>query len=306
MRRSDYEGPRDLRAMQDAVRRTWTPRSRWHVGDLAWRRYAVPDREPHRRTALWRDGDGGPVLAWGWAELPGDLSLYVDPNRPGLADEVVAWFEGVATGPDRAATVLATEGHLRGALERAGYRVDPGAPFFLHCLLALDGRLPAPRLPEGYRVRAVRDGEEEARAAVHRAAWRPARIGALLVPPVDLGDDEPPETASSFRALRGAWPYRLGLDQVVEAPDGTLVASALGWLDEANRAGELEPVGTDPRHAHRGLGAAVTLACLRALRDAGATRAVVYPRGDDAYPVPRGLYLGLGFRPVARTVTYIR
>jgi len=56
----------------------------------------------------------------------------------------------------------------------------------------------------------------------------------------------------------------------------------------------------------RGLGAAVSLACLHAMRAAGATRAVVYPRGDSAYPVARRLYAGLGFRPVARTVTYVR
>jgi hypothetical protein len=43
---------------------------------------------------------------------------------------------------------------------------------------------------------------------------------------------------------------------------------------------------------------------LHALRDAGATAAVVCPRGDDAYPVPGLLYRGLGFRPGARTVTY--
>ena len=54
--------------------------------------------------------------------------------------------------------------------------------------------------------------------------------------------------------MMNAWPYRHDLDQVVEAPDGALVAFALGWLDEVNRVGELEPVGTDPRHARRGLG----------------------------------------------------
>ncbi len=86
----------------------------------------------------------------------------------------------------------------------------------------------------------------------------------------------------------------------------TLVASALGWLDGANRVGELEPVGTDPRFARRGLGWAVSLACLHTMRDAGATRAVVYPRGDSHYPVAKRLHYGLGFRPIARTITYGR
>jgi hypothetical protein len=50
----------------------------------------------------------------------------------------------------------------------------------------------------------------------------------------------------------------------------------------------------------------VSLACVHALRRAGASRAVVYARGDAAYPVPKRLYFGLGLRPVARTVTYGR
>jgi ribosomal protein S18 acetylase RimI-like enzyme len=161
-------------------------------------------------------------------------------------------------------------------------------------------------VPEGYRVRAVREDEAEARAAVHRAAWRPGRIGDLFVPPVNLGDAESAMTTDSYRAVMSAWPDRRDCDRVVEAPDGTLVAFALGWLDDANMVGELEPVGTDPRHARRGLGSAVTLSCLHALRDAGAARAVVYPRGDSAYPVARQLYLKLGFQPVARTVTFGR
>jgi len=306
MRRRDYAGPDDLLAMQRAVQRGWTPRRRWHVGDLAWARHAEPGREPGWRTTLWQDDGDHAVLAWGWAGLPGHLDLHVDPTRPQLAAEVLAWFEQATAGSQRSVTVLETEAHLVAALDRAGYRPRAKAPFFQHCLLNLDRSLPAPRLPDGYRLRAVRPDEAPARAAAHRAAWHPERIGELHAPPVDLGDAESGVTTEGYRAVMGAWPYRHDLDQVVEAPDGTLAAFALGWLDQANQVGELEPVGTDPRHARRGLGSAVSLACLHALRDAGATRAVVYPRGDGAYPVARQLYLGLGFRPVARTVTFCR
>jgi ribosomal protein S18 acetylase RimI-like enzyme len=253
-------------------------------------------------VALWKGGDI--VVAWGWAELPGHLDLYVDTAHPELADEVLSWFGTIASGSDRSVTVLETEGHLIAALRRVGYRPMIEAPFFQHCVIELDESLPLPRLPKGYRVRAVCEDEVEARAAAHRAAWRPKRIGEMFVPPVDLGDAESRLTTESYRAVMSAWLYRHDLDQVVEAPDGTLAAFALGWLDEVNRVGELEPVGTDPSYARQGLGSAVSLACLHALRAAGATRAVVYPRGDDAYPVARRLYFGLGFQPVARTVTF--
>ncbi len=303
MRRHDYDGPGDLLAMQHAVQRTWTPKQRWHVGDLAWGRNAIPGQESEWRTALWKNSTDV-VAAWGWTELPSHLDLHVDPDYPELAHDVLAWFETVATDSEHTVTVLETEGHLVAALERAAYRPVTDAPFFQHCLIDLDESLAIPQLPEGYCVRAVRGDEAEARAAAHRAAWRPRRIGELFVPPVDLGDAESDMTTESYQAVMSAWPYRHDLDQVVEAPDGTLVAFALGWLDEANWVGELEPVGTDPRHARQGLGLAVSLACLHALRGAGATQAVVYPRGDGAYPVARRLYFELGFRPIARTITY--
>jgi len=303
MQRHDYGGAGDLFAMQQAVQRTWTAKQRWHVGDLAWGRSAQAGQEAEWRTALWEDS-AGVVTAWGWAVLPGHLDLHVDPAHPELARDVLAWFETVASGAERSVTVLETEGHLVAALERTAYRPVIEAPFFQHCLIDIDESLGAPQVPEGYRVRAVREGEAEARAAVHRAAWSPRRIGELFVPPVDLGNADSGMTTESYQAVMDTWPYRHDLDLVVEAADGTLVAFALGWLDEVNRVGELEPVGTDPRHARQGLGLAATLACLHALRAASATQAVVYPRGDSAYPVARQLYVGLGFRRVAQTVTY--
>jgi hypothetical protein len=48
------------------------------------------------------------------------------------------------------------------------------------------------------------------------------------------------------------------------------------------------------------------LAALHALKRAGARLALVGARGDDAYPVPRRLYFGLGFSAYARTEAYVR
>jgi hypothetical protein len=43
---------------------------------------------------------------------------------------------------------------------------------------------------------------------------------------------------------------------------------------------------------------------LRAARDLGAIQAVVGPRGDDAYPVPRRLYEGLQMRQIGQIVSF--
>jgi predicted N-acetyltransferase YhbS len=287
----------DLMAMQRAVQRSWTPESHWHIGDLAWQRPALPERI----VEMWRDADGE-VVAWAWLTPLGRLELHASPS---LVPTVLRWFDQAAGAVEQTVTAMDTDAALIGDLRNCGYR-EADKPYFRHCVRDLDGDLPAPTLPDGYRVRATRPGEMAERAAVHRAAWRPKWLGRLQVPPVDLGEGESGMTAERYRMIADTWPYRRDLDLVVEAPDGTLVASALGWYDDVNRAALLEPVGTDPRHARRGLGAAVSLACLRSMRDAGATVAVVCPRGDAAYPVPRELYRRIGFRDAGRTVTYRR
>ena len=86
-----YAGPADLRAMQDLVRRIWSPDCHLHVGDLAWQRRLHQGRDD---TVLWEDG--GEVVAWGW--LQGDvLELLVDPARPELADAVLERLPEVAS-----------------------------------------------------------------------------------------------------------------------------------------------------------------------------------------------------------------
>ena len=106
--------------------------------------------------------------------------------------------------------------------------------------------------------------------------------------------------------MRETWPYRADLDCVVVAPDGSVAAFTLAWLDELNGVGELEPVGTHADHVRLGLGRAVNLFALQRLRDEGAGEALVACRGDDGHPIPARLYESVGFRPVVRTVAYRR
>jgi predicted N-acetyltransferase YhbS len=288
VRRTERAGAPDLIAMQALVQRVWAHTSRWHVGDIAWNATSVDGAAGAWRTAVWTDR--GETVAWGWAETwtgGATLDLVVDPARPELASEVLDWFDGLTDSGT--CTVLEPEDHLVAALTAHAYTVDSEAPWFTHHHRAMSDLEP-PVLPDGYRLRTIRPGEADARAAVHRAAWS------------DLGTSR--VTARSYAEVMDTWPYRFELDWVVEDPDGELVASALGWLDERAKVGLLEPVGCATRVRRRGLGRAVSLAVLHALRDLGAATAIVCPRGDDAYPIPGLLYRGIGFRPDARTVTY--
>lgn len=252
MRRRDYAGLDDLLVMQRAVQRGWSPTRRWHVGDLAWARHAMPGREPDWRTALWENGGDAQVLAWGWAELPGHLDLHVDPARPQLAAAVLAWFDEVTAGADRSVTVLETEGHLVAALDGAGYRPLPKAPFFQHCLLDLDQPLPTPRLPKGYRLRPVRPDEVKARTAAHRAAWHPARIGELHVPPVDLGEVASGVTAEGYRAVMAAWPTATTWTRSSRRQTGRWSPSRSAGSTRPTGSGSWSP--SAPIHATRGAG----------------------------------------------------
>jgi ribosomal protein S18 acetylase RimI-like enzyme len=77
----------------------------------------------------------------------------------------------------------------------------------------------------------------------------------------------------------------------------------LAWLDDANRVGELEPVGTYPDHRRPGLASAVCRFALHRLREEGAERGIVYSLpGSDA----TALYESIGMREHARSLELVK
>ena len=102
------------------------------------------------------------------------------------------------------------------------------------------------------------------------------------------------------------YPYRAETDLVVVAPNGEWVASALGWYDDVNHVGLVEPVSCDPAYRGRGLSRAVNIALLHVFSDLGGSSAVIMPRGDDAYPAPGLLYRSIGYVAQDRTLVYTR
>jgi len=273
--------------MQRLVQDAWAlvgPQNNWHVGDVAWQTTQHVGREPEWRRQLWEED--GRVVAYGWLRLPGTLDWQVDPRRPELVDDVLAWFEGEAQGETLEASTIAHDAAGIESLRARGYEEMHDEPWYAFLERALDD-VPEPEPPDGYTLRTVGDGDLEARVAVHRAAFHPSRV-----------------TTESYANVMRTWPYRADLDCVAEAPDGSFAAYTLCWYDDENRVGELEPVGTHPDHRRRGLARSVNLDALRRLRAAGAERAIVLCRGDDEYPAASLLYESVGFRQHSRSVTF--
>lgn len=247
-----------MQALQQELWSLAGPRVLTHVGDLAWWLH----RPPAKRR-LWLDGER--CVAWAWLHPPGTLDYSVHPDHRNTEDEVLAWFESEAEGDVLKTYVLegdALDGYERGDLSYTYYVRD------------LDD-LTTPRLPHGFTAHTVGPDDFAARVAVHRAVWAPSRV-----------------TEDVYRHVMQTWPYRPDLDCVVEAPNGTFAAYVLCWYDDANRVGELEPVGTHPSFRRQGLGAAACAYALTRLRDAGAERAIVYANEPPA----RALYESVGFR----------
>jgi GNAT superfamily N-acetyltransferase len=149
--------------------------------------------------------------------------------------------------------------------------------------------VPEPVLPDGFRFRTAAEVGAEGAVRAHRDAWHPSSF-----------------TEVSYANVRPMWPYRDDLHVLVEAPDGTLAATAMMWLDEANRTAEFEPVGTHPEFRGRHLGSALLCHGMRVVRAAGADTMIVSCLGAPAYPAAKALYYGVGFGEFTRDVPQVK
>ena len=280
----EQRGEGDIRAMQSVVARLWSPGATRHIGDLAWERRHLPDRDRYWTSVVVREG--GAVLGFASVAADGELEIVADPVRPELAGALVQWSLRTAGGASLAASVSDAEPHLIAALLEAGFTERPDAPYFVHMIRGLR-HLPAPRVHSGVRFRASRGREDLERLwKGHQASWDQSRV-----------------SLQSLQAVTSTWPYESALHIMAEDAGGRVLASAIAWWDADNQVAEFEPVGTHRDFRRQGLASGVIIHALHLLADRGARLAVVYARGDDAYPVPQKVYARLGFEVAARTRT---
>jgi mycothiol synthase len=278
----------------------------WHVGDLVWRLFLHSIRyDLGQMLRLWEDA-GGDLLGFAIVSPPtatGTIcfDLQVDPQKrgQGLEERMLDWIEawGRETMVETVGTLSAhysTDtgvydddlGQIR-ALQRRGFAPERREGVLL--LRPLGCAVPAYSLPQGFTVRAVAGPHEvEKRAGAHRHVFHSSRI-----------------TDQAYLRLMQTPGYLPELDLVAVAPDGTFGAFCIGWLDEVNRVGEFEPVGTRSEFRRMGLAQAVLCEGLQRMEAGGAQSAVVGPVPCSEEAALR-LYRSVGCYPIHRVYSYTR
>ncbi|MFG2793132.1 GNAT family N-acetyltransferase [Streptomyces sp. NPDC048419] len=302
----------DVRRMQGLAQRVTAVRpdlvnSDASVGELAWiwgKGHASHGESWRRR--LWFSG--GELVAWGWAFLPHRvrrndgsvkdvtgawLTYQVHPHHDELVDEVIDWYDAVAAGLERAVIAQAADEVALKRWTAHGYDTDPDSLGDAGSWTQLNERdlddVERPTLPDGFRFRTAGEAGPQAAVQAHVDAWAPS-----------------PYTIEAYEGVRRTPPYRGDLHVLVEAPDGTMAASAIMWLDGVNSTAEFEPVGTHPDYRRRGLGRAMLLHGMHLARAAGARHMTVACLGAPGHPGARGLYYSVGFRMFSRDVPLIK
>ena len=180
---------------------------------------------------MWTGG----LAAWAWAYLPyrvprsdgkflevkaANLIWQVHPDRPELLTEILDWYDDVAGDVDRLLTVQAADGKARASVAAHGYAFDAETGsdngFWVQFNVRELADVPDPVPPKGFRFLAAEDVSAADAVKAHRDAWYPSSF-----------------TEAEFERVRRTWPYRADLHVLIEAPDGTLAATAIVWLDDS-------------------------------------------------------------------------
>ena len=305
-------GPTELRLMQRLAQEVTALRPELlngdaTVGELAWVWAKDVDAlGQFWRHRMWFEGDR--LAGWGWACLPyriprGDgrdresetasLTWQTHPDRSELLTEILDWYDEVAGDADRLLIVQSGDAPSQAIAAAHEYELDAEAAADDGSWHQFNSRdlldLPAPALPAGFRFLAAKDVSVADAVKAHRDAWQSSSL-----------------TEAAFERVRRTWPYRADLHVLVAAPDGTLAATAIIWLDEATRTAEFEPVGAHPGFRRLGLGTALQLHGMHLARAAGARRMFVACVGAPARSAARNMYYGVGFRELSRDLPQIK
>jgi ribosomal protein S18 acetylase RimI-like enzyme len=239
----------------------WQPARQLHPGDVGWFWRFGPEAVAGA-LRCWRRGDD--VAAIGLYDEPDYLRLAFSPD--GLADAELA--RRIVGDLGDTEYVDAPEGAVIRDLLTEWHRDIPWTP--LH--RDLDSAVEDP----GVAVEIVTEATAAERVAVQRAAFEGST-----------------STLERWHAMRAAPVDRRCL--LARDEDGNAVAAVTVWSAGAGRPGLLEPMGVHRDFRGVGHGRAIVIAAAAALREMGASAAVVETPSSNAGAV--STYRSAGFLP---------
>jgi mycothiol synthase len=151
----------------------------------------------------------------------------------------------------------------------------------------LDEPIAAPAVPDGFVLRRARPGDAEGLATARNHAFQEDWTGKRY--------------RTEVMEKPGYDPDR---EIVAESPDGTIAAFTVYWMDDRNKIGHFEPVGTHPDFQRRGLARAVMSHAMVRMRDLGMTTVTVNHDAENL--AARTLYESLGFTKKHETYGFRR
>ncbi|MFJ9127584.1 GNAT family N-acetyltransferase [Streptomyces sp. NPDC102340] len=260
------------------VLRTWQHDAapmQLHPGDLGWYWRTGAERTA-ADVRTWRRG--GRVLAVGLLDGPTLLRLTLAP--------------GAHQDPELARQLLAdADEPKRGVLPEGPVDIEAPRGVLLHDLLAgadwrtgeawtpLRRDLTEPVRPPAVRIEVAGADRADAYAAVHRAAF-----------------DGSTFSAARWHAMAAGAPYAQARCLLAYDDGGAAVAAVTVWSAGPGRPGLLEPMGVHRDHRGRGHGAAISVAAAAALRELGASSALVGTPSTNTAAV--ATYKAAGFQPL--------
>ena len=310
----EYAGEQDLPAMRDLLTAISDadgldrPYSIEEIG----RDIEGPNNDPRRDVRLWEDGQGGlAAIGWLWTPAPLDTTdgiLYSFRPRPdmrgiGIESEIMDWAEarmrelGAERGlPARLfGSAPGTDSYGLSVLEAHGFTPER---YFFRMACPLDQDFPEPEFPQEIKLD-YSHGEQDLRR------W----VDAYNQSFIDHWNHHPLSYEDAIHHTQNDPHYVPELDLLAITEDRTVVAFAfceIDWPDNrrtGRKDGWIHLLGTRRGYRKMGLGRAVLLAGLRALKEHGADTAKLGVDADSPTGA-LGLYESAGFRVINKNIVH--
>jgi ribosomal protein S18 acetylase RimI-like enzyme len=276
---------RDLAPLVRLLSRLHVEGDYQHPGGMEWwlRRLVQDDFEVH----LWYSGADVAAFVVDDAGF-----VIVRTGQPTLVTraELLVWAEARLRARGRETieiSVDAADRALNRDLAAGGY--ESAGTGGAELVRALDALPPVPVLPPGYTMTTLETVDDDTYIALHRAAW---------------STHAPSSYRRELHDVVTAMPdFRRDMVPIVVAPDGTLAASCIGWIDVPSRSAEIEPLGTHPEHRRLGLATALVHEVARRARERGVRSIMVWGSHNNRAAIQT--YTSAGHEPY-RTVHELR